>query len=71
MTKKQKEITELAQKSGSDAWEASAKAATPFLSKIPDVKELVDTNVGSLKGLVGEDNVKVSLSLCHSSSTLF
>lgn len=64
MAKKQKEITELAQKSGSDAWAASAKAATPFLEKIPDVKELVEKNVDSMKGLVGEDNVKVSFSLC-------
>lgn len=55
---KRKEIAELAKTSGSDAWEAAAKTASPFLDKVPDVKELVEKHTDSLKGLVGEDNVK-------------
>ncbi|ORY57128.1 hypothetical protein BCR35DRAFT_309715 [Leucosporidium creatinivorum] len=59
LAKKTKEIKDFSQKAGKDAWEASAKKAGPLLDKMPDVKKLVDENVGKLEGVVGEDRVKV------------
>jgi len=56
---KSKEIQELAAKGGSDAWEAAAKSAQPLLDRLPDVKKLIDDNVESLKGYVGEERVQI------------
>lgn len=56
---KTNEVREFSQRAGRDAWEASAKNASPLLDKMPDVRKMVDENVDKLSGVVGEDRVKV------------
>lgn len=60
LEEKKDQIAKFSQKAGSDAWESSSKAASPFLDKMPDVKQLVDDNLSKVSGYVGEDRVKVS-----------
>ncbi|KIJ36918.1 hypothetical protein M422DRAFT_33975 [Sphaerobolus stellatus SS14] len=56
---KSKEIQELASKTSSDAWEAARDSAQPLLDRLPDLKKLIDDNVESLKGYVGEERVDI------------
>lgn len=65
LEQKKEEISKFSQKAGKDAWESSSKAASPYLEKMPDVKQLVDDNLSKVSGYVGEDRVKVRpLSAC-------
>ncbi|GAA5827949.1 hypothetical protein JCM5353_007755 [Sporobolomyces roseus] len=59
LAEKKNEITKFSQKAGKDAWETSSKAASPFLEKVPDVKQLLDENLDKVSGYVGEDRVKI------------
>lgn len=61
LQQKKEELAQFSQKAGRDAWDASAKAAGPALDKMPDVKEVVDNNLGKVEGYLGEDRVKVRL----------
>jgi len=47
---KSKEIRELGQKAGKDAWDKAQKQATPYLDKMPDVKKMLDENMKPLLG---------------------
>ncbi|GAA5932436.1 uncharacterized protein JCM15063_001225 [Sporobolomyces koalae] len=59
LEQKKDEVAKFSQKAGKDAWESSSKAASPFLEKMPDVKQLVDENLEKVSGYVGEDRVKI------------
>ncbi|GAA6021016.1 hypothetical protein JCM11491_005965 [Sporobolomyces phaffii] len=59
LEQKKEEVAKFSQKAGKDAWESSSKAASPFLEKMPDVKQLVDDNLSKVSGYVGEDRVKI------------
>ncbi|GAA5950047.1 hypothetical protein JCM3765_004175 [Sporobolomyces pararoseus] len=59
LEQKKEEISKFSQKAGKDAWESSSKAASPYLEKMPDVKQLVDENLSKVSGYVGEDRVKI------------
>ncbi|GAA5880754.1 hypothetical protein JCM1840_007425 [Sporobolomyces johnsonii] len=59
LDQKKDELAKFSQKAGSDAWNASSKAAAPMLDKMPDVKQLVDDNLDKVQGYVGEDRVKI------------
>lgn len=59
LSDKTNELRKLAQDTGSDAWEASAKKAGPLLDQIPDLRRKVEEQIDDLKGVVGDDRVKV------------
>lgn len=61
VTEKTDEVSKLAKESGSEAWEASAKAAGPWLEKMPSMRKVVEESLGKVSGLVGEERVKVRL----------
>ncbi|SCV73829.1 BQ2448_6259 [Microbotryum intermedium] len=56
---KSQEINALGQRAGSDAYAASAKAASPLLDKLPDVKSLLDDNLKKVEQYIGKENVGV------------
>ncbi|KDE05445.1 hypothetical protein MVLG_04135 [Microbotryum lychnidis-dioicae p1A1 Lamole] len=56
---KTQEITALGQRAGSDAYAASAKAASPLLDKLPDVKSLLEDNLKKVEQYIGKENVGV------------
>ncbi|KAK4047531.1 hypothetical protein OIV83_005318 [Microbotryomycetes sp. JL201] len=58
LREKTNEVKDFSQRAGKDAWEASAKSASPLLDKMPDVRKLVDDNVERLSSVVGEDKAK-------------
>lgn len=45
---KTKEIRELGEKAGKDAWDKASKQAKPYLDKMPDVKKSLDENMKAL-----------------------
>jgi len=47
---KVKEIQELGEKAGKDAWDKASKQAKPYLDKMPDVKKALDENSQALLG---------------------
>jgi hypothetical protein len=51
---KTKEIKELGEKAGRDAWDKASKQAKPFLEKLPDVKKSLDENMKVLVGSGGK-----------------
>ncbi|GAA6061570.1 hypothetical protein JCM10212_001102 [Sporobolomyces blumeae] len=59
LEQKKEEVAKFSQKAGRDAWESSSKVASPYLDKMPDVKQLVDENLSKVSGYVGEDRVKI------------
>jgi len=52
---KTKEIRELGEKAGKDAWDKALKQAKPYLDKMPDVKKSLDENMKSLIGSGGKN----------------
>jgi hypothetical protein len=52
---KTKEVKELGQKAGQDAWNKASKQAKPYLDKLPDVKKSLDENMQALIGSGGKD----------------
>ena len=52
---KTKEVKELGQKAGQDAWNKASKQAKPYLDKMPDVKKALDENMQALIGSGGKD----------------
>ena len=52
---KTKEIRELGEKAGKDAWDKASKQAKPYLDKMPDVKKSLDENMKSLIGSGGKN----------------
>lgn len=59
LKEKKDQVAKFSQKAGKDAWDSSSKAASPFLEKMPDVKQLLDENLDKVSGYVGEDRVKI------------
>jgi hypothetical protein len=47
---KVKEVKELGEKAGKDAWDKAAKQAKPYLDKMPEVKKTLDDNMKALLG---------------------
>ena len=56
---KLKQIQDLGEKAGSDAYAKAAEGARPYLDQAPDVKKYFEESIGSLKEYVGEDGVKL------------
>ena len=54
---KAKEIRELGEKAGKDAWDKASKQAKPYLDKMPDVKKALDDNMQALLGS-GSKNIQ-------------
>lgn len=50
---KTKEIKELGEKAGKDAWEKASQQAKPYLDKMPDIKKTLDQNMGVLTAAGG------------------
>jgi len=51
---KSKEIKELGEKAGKDAWNKASQQAKPYLDKMPDIKKTLDENMQALMGSGGK-----------------